>query len=267
MSEPQKPLGVSVKDEGPVRWIILNRPESKNGLTPEVNAQIIAGIKGAAEDAALRVVAIFGENGAFCSGLDLKTAIQTGGGGAANAESNAREYFHGMIRAIRACPKPVVAVVDGSAVGFGCDLALACDIRLCSDRARFGEIFVKRGLMPDGGGTYHLARIAGLGRAMELMLTGEMFGADEAYRIGVANKLYPAADLRAAAGDYLVKLAAGAPLVHKAVKEYAYGALAGTLDTALDHELAGQLKLLQSQDFFEGVTAFFQKRDPKFSGK
>ncbi|HKA91316.1 MAG TPA: enoyl-CoA hydratase-related protein [Haliangiales bacterium] len=257
--------GVSVRDDGMVRWIILDRPQSKNGLTVEVNARIIDGLASAGDD--IRVVAIFGAGGAFCSGLDLKNAMATAGGAQASAEDNMRRYFHGLIRAVRACPKPVVAVVDGAAVGYGCDLALACDIRFCSDRARFGEIFIKRGLMPDGGGTFHLARIVGLGRALELMLTGEMVDAAEAYRIGLANKIVPAADVEAAARDYLARLAAGAPLVHRAVKEHVYGALAGDLDAALENEVRGQMRLLQSQDFFEGVAAFLGKRPPEFKGR
>src|SRR5688572_1702732 len=213
---------VQVRDDAHVRWITLNRPESKNGLTPEVNDAIIQAVRGAADSPELRVVALAGAGGNFCSGLDLKAAAALGSSGMEENEKRMRTYFHGLIRALRAIPKPVVALVDGAAVGYGCDLALACDLRFCSDRARFGEIFVKRGLMPDGGSTWHLARIVGLGRALELMLTGDMVHADEAYRIGLANRVVPAAEYEAAAAGYLHKLAGGAPLVHKAVKEYAY---------------------------------------------
>ncbi len=258
-------LGVTTRDEGRIRWIVLDRPESKNGLTVEVNQQIIAAVDAAGADPEVRIVAIFGANGNFCSGLDLRSAPPPGGGD--EIEKNMRAYFHGLIRSVRACPKPVVAVVDGAAVGFGCDLALACDLRFCSDRARFGEVFIRRGLMPDGGSTFHLARLIGLGRALELMLTGEVIDAAEAHRIGLANKLVPAADLEAAARDYLGKLAAGAPLVMRAVKKTVYGALAADLDAALEGEVHGQLALLKSQDFFEGVTAFFQKRPPDFKGR
>jgi 2-(1,2-epoxy-1,2-dihydrophenyl)acetyl-CoA isomerase len=259
--------GVSCRDEGRVRWITLDRPQTKNGLTLEVNQDIIQFLEDAAKNDELRAVAIYGAGGAFCSGLDLKAAASAGAGGPAQIEENMRRYFHGLIRAVRACPKPVVAVVDGAAVGYGCDLALACDLRLCSDRARFGEVFIRRGLMPDGGGSFHLARIAGLGRAMELMLTGDVIDAAEAYRIGIANRIVPAADLLAAAGDYLARLAAGAPLVQRAVKQYVYGGLSADLDAALENEVRGQLRLLQSQDFMEGVAAFLQKRPPEFKGK
>jgi 2-(1,2-epoxy-1,2-dihydrophenyl)acetyl-CoA isomerase len=258
---------VLVRDEAHVRWITLNRPESKNGLTPEVNQAVIDALHGAAASADIRAVGLGGSGGNFCSGLDLKAAAALGGSTMEDNERRMRTYFHGLIRAIRAVPKPVVALVDGAAVGYGCDLALACDIRFCSDRARFGEIFVKRGLMPDGGSTWHLARIVGLGRALELMLTGDMVHADEAWRIGLANRVTPSAEFDAAAAAYLNKLASGAPLVHKAVKEYAYAAMTSDLDAALENEVRGQMRLIQSRDFFEGVAAFFQKRDPDFKGE
>lgn len=259
--------GVTIRDDGRVRWITLDRPESKNGLTIEVNAALIEALSAAAAADEVRAVALFGAGGNFCSGLDLKSAASAGMGGSAQLEDHMRRYFHGLIRAVRACPKPVVAVVDGAAVGYGCDLALACDLRFCSERARFGEVFVRRGLMPDGGGTFHLARIVGLGRALELMLIGEVIGAEEAYRIGLANRLAATAQFETAAHDYLTKLASGAPLVHRAIKEYVYGGLTANLDAALENEVTGQLKLLQSEDFFEGVTAFFQKRPADFKGR
>ncbi len=261
---------VEIRDDSHVRWITINRPESKNGLTIEVNDAIIQALRGAGEMPEIRVVALGGAGGNFCSGLDLKAAAALGSSGIEENEKRMRTYFHGLIRAVRALAKPVVAMVDGAAVGYGCDLALACDLRFCSDRARFGEIFVKRGLMPDGGSTWHLARIVGFGRALELMLTGDIVHADEAWRIGLANRVVTgtsAAEFEAASAAYAHKLAAGAPLVHKAVKEYAYAALTSDLDAALENEVRGQMRLLQSRDFFEGVAAFFQKRDPHFKGE
>jgi enoyl-CoA hydratase/carnithine racemase len=257
--------GVHVRDEGAIRWIVLDRPESKNGLTVELNREIIAALEAAAASEA-RVIALTGAGGNFCSGLDLKSAAASGVSGPQQMEDGMRRFFHGLIRAVRACPQPVVAVVDGAAAGFGCDLALACDLRIVSERARFGEVFVRRGLMPDGGSTFHLARLIGLGRAMELMLTGDMVDAAEAYRIGLANRVVPTDSFEAAARDYLGKLAAGAPLVHRAVKRSVYAAL-GDLDAALENEVRGQMTLLQSQDFFEGMAAFFQKRPPEFKGR
>lgn len=258
---------VLVRDADRVRWITLNRPESKNGLTLETNDAMIKAIQGAAEHPDLRAVALGGAGGAFSSGLDLKAAAASGATSGPETEQRMRTYFHGLIRAIRACAKPVIALVDGAAVGYGCDLALACDVRFCSDRARFGEIFVRRGLMPDGGGTWTLPRLVGLGRALELMFTGEVVDAAEALRIGLANKVVPVADFDTAAAAYVARIASGAPLVHRAVKEAVYAALTGDLDAALEQEVRGQMKLLQTADFMEGVMAFMQKRDPDFKGR
>jgi enoyl-CoA hydratase/carnithine racemase len=255
-----------VIDEAGVRFIALDRPESKNGLTDEVNGRIIDALDGAAADHALRCVVLTGKGGNFCSGLDLRAAAQRAGG-FDNAEEHLRKYFHGMIRAVRRLDKPVVALVDGAAVGYGCDLALACDLRIGTERTRFGEVFVRRGLMPDGGGTFSLPRLVGVGKALELMFTGDLIGADEALRLGILNRVVPSSEAEAETWAFARRLAAGPPLVHAFTKRAVYGALSGTLDDALEIEGKGQMQLLRSKDFFEGVSAFFQKRDPKFTGE
>jgi enoyl-CoA hydratase/carnithine racemase len=128
-------------------------------------------------------------------------------------------------------------------------------------------VFVKRGLMPDGGGTFSLPRLVGVGKALELMFTGDMVNADECLRLGILNRVIPSAEAEQQTWDFAKRLAAGPPMVHAWIKRAVYGALSGTMDSALETELAGQMKLLRSRDFFEGVTAFFQKRDPKFTGE
>ncbi|HYU15017.1 MAG TPA: enoyl-CoA hydratase-related protein [Candidatus Acidoferrum sp.] len=261
MSDP-----VNVSDRDQVRWIELCRPESRNALTVETNRVLIAALEGAAA-AGARTVVLAGAGGHFCSGLDLKDAIRTGPRPPAEVERDMRAYFHGLIRAVRAVPAPVVAAVDGVAVGYGCDLALACDLRLVTERARFGEIFVRRGLMPDGGGTFTLPRLVGLGRALELMFTGDLVEGGEAVRIGLASRLLPTEGFEQAVREHAVRLAKGPPLVLRAIKRAVYESLAGDLDAALEREAAGQLQLLTSADFVEGVAAFLQKREPVFRGK
>jgi enoyl-CoA hydratase/carnithine racemase len=256
---------VDVSDEGAVRWIALDRPQSKNGLTDEVNAQIIEALEGAQREKSLRCVVLTGRGGCFCSGLDLKAAASRGG--LSDLEGHMRKYFHGMIRAVRAVEKPVVALVDGAAVGYGADLAFACDVRIGTERSRFGEVFVKRGLMPDGGGTWTLPRLVGVGKALELMFTGEIIDAGEALRLGILNKILPSAEAEAQVRSFAQRLAAGPPLVMSWIKRAVYAAQSSDLDAALENEVKGQMQLLRSKDFFEGMAAFFQKRDPSFSGE
>jgi enoyl-CoA hydratase/carnithine racemase len=259
---------LQISTHGHVRCLALHRPQSKNGLTIELLGALLAALADAERDEAVRAVLLTGRGESFCSGLDLKAAMAlmqtTGSDFRVANEERMRTYFHGTIRALQALSKPVIALVDGAAAGFGCDLALACDLRLGTTRARFGEVFIKRGLMPDGGGTFLLPRIVGLGRALELMFLGDMIESAEALHLGVLNRIV--AD-EAEALAYAQRIAAGPPLVLREVKRAVYASLARPMDAALEAEVQGQLRLLQSSDFAEGVTAFFGKRPPEFSGK
>jgi 2-(1,2-epoxy-1,2-dihydrophenyl)acetyl-CoA isomerase len=256
-----------IRTDGAVRWLSLHRPASKNGLTVELNQSIITAFEAAAEDKAVRCVVLTGEGGNFCSGLDLKTAMAEAQSmqGDGVAEERMNRYFHGLIRAVVRCPKPIIALIDGAAVGFGCDLALACDIRLGTPRTRLGEIFVKRGLMPDGGGTFFLPRLVGTAKALELMMMGDLVDAEEALRLGLVNRLVPVEQAVAETAAFAKRLAEGAPLVHAWIKRAVYGG--GTLEDALAIERQGQMELLRSADFGEGLLAFFEKRPPRFTGR
>jgi enoyl-CoA hydratase/carnithine racemase len=256
---------LQLDDRDRVRTITLDRPASRNALTTDVCERLAAAVRGVPGD--VRAIVVTGANGAFCSGLDLKDAMQRGFAQGPEIERGLREQFHGAIRALVESDRPTIALVDGAAAGFGCDLALACDLRIASDRGVFGEIFVKRGLMPDGGGTWHLPRIVGLGRALELMLTGELVPAAEALRIGLANRVFPHGEVGVRTHELASAIASGPPLVHRAVKRAVYAGLDGDLAAALDREATGQMALLGSRDFGEGVTAFLQKRDPRFEGR
>ncbi len=261
----EHPEDLRVDDRDGVRTLTIDRAGSRNALTVDLVARLAAAVADA--PATARVIVLAGAHGAFCSGLDLKAAMARGMVPPAEREADLRGKFHALIRALIDCDRPTIAAVDGAAAGFGCDLALACDLRIASERAVFGEIFVRRGLMPDGGGTWLLPHIIGLGRALELLLTGDPVDAADALRIGLANRVVPIAEHAAAVAELAARLAKGPPLVHRLVKRSVYAGLDGNLTAALDREAVGQMQLLASRDFIEGVTAFLQKREPAFTGE
>lgn len=252
-----------VEREGPVATLILNRPKTRNALDPELLSALLLGISDVAADPSIRVVVLAGAGDAFCSGADLKGAL---GDLDAGADLGPRIHqFHQLIRAIVHSPKPFIAALRGAAVGFGADLALACDLRVLSRDAYLQEKFVAIGLMPDGGGSFWLPRLVGLGRALEYLLLGTRIGADLAHSLGLANRVVD--DERAEARALGQTLAAGPPLALAAIKNAVRQSAAGGIDAALDREKAGQTTLLASRDFREGVAAWSEKRTPKFTGE
>ncbi len=257
---------VLINRQGPVWLLTINRPQVRNAVDAETMTAIREGVEAAAADADSRVVVITGAGGAFSSGADLSAAGQSG----LDRESAIRtltDVYHPTMKAIRACPWPVIAAIDGPAAGIGLDLALACDIRLASDRAVFAELFVRRGLVPDGGGTWSLQRLVGMGRALELILTGESVPADEALRIGLANKVYASDIFEARVLEYAAKLAAQAPLAMVRAKKAVYAAQMSTFDQALAQEATYQGEIFASEDAFEGFRAFLEKRPPQWKGR
>jgi len=247
-----------------VALLRLNRPESLNALDRTLVDALGAALERLAADEGVRAVVLTGEGGAFCSGADLKEALRELDGG---HDLGARlASFQRTVRLVTEAPKPVIAAVDGAAVGFGADLALACDLRLLSERGYFEEKFVGIGLMPDGGGTFHLPRLIGLGRALELLLLGERVDASRALELGLAWRVVPAGELVEQAVAVATRLAEGPPLALAAIKRAARQSLDGTLADALAREAEGQSALLKSADLREGVLAFTTKRKPTFRG-
>lgn len=250
---------------GAVTLLTLNRPATRNALDEPLVTALGAALERARNDASTRVVVLGGAGGAFCSGVDLGSA-------AADLDRPDRvrarlEGFHALIRAVTSIEKPVLAAVDGPAVGFGADLAFACDLRLASDAAYFEEKFVSIGLMPDGGGTFHLPRLIGLGRALESMMLGTRIDANKALELGLVNRIAESSALAEEALSVAEKLASGPPLALAAIKKTARENLNATLDEALDRERERQLDLLSSADVREGVTAFLERRQAVFRGK
>jgi len=252
-----------VERQGPVATLIMNRPQTKNALDPELVRALGAGLADAVANPNVRAVVLTGAGDAFCSGADLKGALGDLDLGADLGPRIAQ--FHALIRAIVHAPKPFIAAVRGPAVGFGADLALACDLRVLSPDAYIQEKFVAIGLMPDGGGSFWLPRLVGIGRALEYLLLGTRIDAPLALSLGLANRV--ADDERGEAQALAATLAAGPPLALSAIKRAVRQSAEGGIEAALEREKQGQTDLLGSVDFREGVAAWAAKRSPIFVGK
>lgn len=263
MSEPPAPE-LLVDDQGAVRLIRLQRPGAKNALTLELIAALQAALSSANSTKHVRAVVLSGTPGAFCSGADVRwlgKAIQGG-----EPVRPALERFQALTLTIVELDKPVVAAVTGPAVGFGADLALACDFRVFAESAYLQEKFAAIGLMPDGGGSYFLTRLLGVARALEMLMLGSRIDAAQAVSLGLATSMAADADTEAAALALAATLASSAPLALSRIK-HAVHADATELRAALARECEGQLALLASADVKEGVSAFLERRPPVFRGE
>jgi 2-(1,2-epoxy-1,2-dihydrophenyl)acetyl-CoA isomerase len=256
---------VLIETVGATRVVTINRPEARNALTRAVILGATRALEQASSDASVRCVVLTGAGGHFCAGADLRANIMEDPQMMEHLDQHLDE-FHGLVKALVQCPKPSIAMMDGAAVGFGADLAFACDLRVASSRAYAQEKFVKLGLMPDGGGTFWLPRLVGTARALQMILLAEKVEAAELRSLGVVVKVVEPDALREATLEIARALEAGPPLAHAAIKRALYASW-GTVEDALRREREEQLKLLRSSDVMEGVMAWMQKRDPRFEGK
>ncbi|PYN08900.1 MAG: hypothetical protein DME02_05855 [Candidatus Rokuibacteriota bacterium] len=255
---------ISERDGG-IATITLNRPQALNALDLVMRRELASVLDEVEADEAARVMILTGAGGNFCAGGDVKTMRarrHTAAEGRARVESLNR-----MVLRLVDFPKPTIAMVDGYAVGAGSNLALCCDLIVASDRARFGELFWKIGLVPDGGGTWLLSRVVGLARAKELIFTADVIDATEAARIGLVNRVVPATELMATTRALAEKIAAGSPAVLKMAKHMVNRAATSDLAAALDLEAFSQGIAISSEDHQEGLAAFFEKRPAKFTGR
>jgi 2-(1,2-epoxy-1,2-dihydrophenyl)acetyl-CoA isomerase len=253
-----------IERAGAVTILTLNRAGTRNALNRELILALGAALKEAVGDDEVRAVVLTGSGESFCSGADLRSAMSE------RAEMDMGERideFHALIKAIVHAPKPFVAAVDGAAVGFGADLALACDLRVFSSRGYLQEKFVKIGLMPDGGGTFWMPRLVGIGRALEFLMLGTKIEAPLALELGLCNRVVSPEELSATARELAVELAKGPPLALREIKAAVREGFKGTVDDALAREKSGQMGLLVSSDMMEGVLAWAQRREPQFQGK
>ena len=255
---------VLVETTGRTVVVTLNRPEARNSLTKQVVVDLAAAIESAGNQPDVRCVVLAGAGGHFCAGADLRRTFVEDPDMMDHLDAY-MDAFHSLIRAIVRCPKPTIAQMDGAAVGFGADMALACDLRVASTSAYLQEKFVNIGLMPDGGGTFWLPRLIGTARAMKAMLLSEKLEAKELDALGLLCSLVPPEELKATTMALAKRIEAGPPLAYAALKSAVYGSL-GDVEAALKREREGQLRLLKSADVIEGVMAWSQKRAPDFKG-
>ena len=244
--------------------VTLNRPEARNSLTRSVLQALTAALDSASADPTVRCVVLTGAGGHFCAGADLRRTFAEDPELMDHLEDY-MDVFHALIRAIVRCPRPTIAQMDGAAVGFGADMALACDLRMASTSAYLQEKFVNIGLMPDGGGTFWLPRLIGTARAMKAMLLSEKLDAKTLDELGLLVGVVSPEELKPATMALAKRIEAGPPLAYAALKSAVYANL-GDLEAALAREREGQLRLLRSSDCIEGIMAWSQKRPPAFTG-
>ncbi len=240
-----------------VATITLNRPDVLNALDDALGRALIAALRRAAGDREAACVVLTGAGRGFCAGQDLREP-QSDLGGAI------RTRYNPIVRAIRACPQPVIADVNGVAAGAGCAFTLACDLRVASTQASFVLAFGKIGLVPDSGASFFLPRLVGLGKAMELALLGGRCDAEEAMRLGLVNRVVAPEELAAAAGAWAAELAAG-PYSLGLIKRALLHGAAVDLEAALEQEAYLQDLAGRSSDHREARAAFVEKRTPKFT--
>jgi len=252
------------QDRGPVRVLTIDGEARMNVLSRALVAELGAEAQRAAADAQVRAVVLTGAGSrAFCAGANLKERRGW-------TEDDVRRWLvelHGGLREVERCRKPWIAAVNGLALGGGCELALACDLRVLDPAAQMGLTEVRIGVIPGGGGTVRLARIIGMGRARDLILTARRVDAEEALRIGLASRISAAGESVSAAVAIGHEIAANAPVAVAAAKASLEEAWDLPLDAALERERAHYDEALRSEDRLEGLAAFAEKRPPRWKGR
>jgi len=250
-----------------VALITLNRPDKLNALAGTMREELLAALRRAAEDPAIRVVTITGAGRAFCAGGDVSSMQQLQ---KENRTADLQKLLDAgakIVTAIREMPKFVLASINGVAAGAGCNLALACDYRIAARGATFAQSFARIGLHPDWGGTFFLPRLIGPSRAMEMMMTGRAVDAEEAWTMGLVDRVVDDEALGEEARKLAGAVAAGPPIAIAGIKVAVEQSGRNSLEEQLALESRHQLQAFASADSREGITAFFEKRRPKFEGR
>lgn len=252
---------------GVVGLVTLNRPERLNAFADQMRQELAEVVRDTAEDTTIRAVVITGAGRAFCAGADVARMYDLVVSEDWDALEALVEIGASVVRTIDGLGKPVLAAVNGAAAGGGANLALACDIRIAAARASIGQTFCRLGLQPDWGGTYFLPRLVGLGRALELVLTGDMLPADEAVRIGLFNRLVDDDRVLSETVSLAERIASRPPQAIAAARQTMRAAYATTLPQALDVERASQLRLLRTPEAREAMRAFLERRREALNGR
>src|SRR5262245_1703756 len=251
-------------DDGAIATVTFTNPGKKNAIPGASWPDIEAAFRDVAADARVRCVVVTGDGDDFCSGADVSG---TGEGGGHAHQLQQMRAISAAIEALHSVPQPMVARVTGVCVGVGLNMALGCDLLIAADDARFSEIFARRGLSIDGGGSWVLPRIVGLQRAKELALLADIVDATEAERLGLVTRVVPRAELDSTVADVAGRLAAGPPLALSMTKRLLNQSAQVTLPQALEAEAQAQTVNFGSADTREAMVAFFERREPRFEGQ
>jgi 2-(1,2-epoxy-1,2-dihydrophenyl)acetyl-CoA isomerase len=257
---------ILVERTGGVATVTFNRPQKKNAITSGLLDELDAALDAAVRDHEVRVLVLTGAGGDFSSGADLTDRGGPGGGSRTPFLLHMRRLGDAILR-IHRFSKPTIAAVDGVAVGMGMNMALACDLVIATDRARFSEIFPRRGMAIDGGGSWILPRLVGLHKAKELAFFGDMVPAADALAMGLVNRVVPAADLAAAVGEWAGRLAGGPTVALSLTKGMLNNSMTVSVDQALEDEARSQHIAFSTEDLKEALAAFVDKREPSFTGR
>ncbi|QES42213.1 enoyl-CoA hydratase [Streptomyces venezuelae] len=250
-----------------VSWITLDRPEAMNALTWDQRERVIALLGDASGDPGVRTVVITATGKGFCAGADLRGAPVTAERVPGDVARTIKQGAQRLVSAVLDCEKPVIAAVNGTAAGIGAHLAFACDLVIAAEHARFIEVFVRRGLVPDGGGAYLLPRLIGPQRAKELMFFGDAVSAADAERMGLVNRVVLADELEKTAREWAERLAAGPTRALALTKQLVNASLETDRAAAFAAEAAAQEINMTTADAREGVASFVERRTPTYRGR
>ncbi|ASD63122.1 enoyl-CoA hydratase-related protein [Bdellovibrio bacteriovorus] len=261
---------LSVQKKNHTLWLTLNNPEQSNAISLEMVDSLTRVLRFADFDSLVRVIVITGEGTSFCAGGDVKAMQNKTGMFAGESNELRMRYMHGIQqipKGIEELSKPVIAMVNGPAIGAGCDLAMMCDLRIGTEKAKFGETFVKLGLVPGDGGSFFLQRVIGFSKAMQMSLTGDLVSGAEALNWGLLNYLVPVESLLAETEKLADKVAGNAPVAVQMTKKTMKMAYMNDLSTILDLAAAYQGITQRTEDHFKALEAMKEKKAPEFQGR